>query len=1214
MTGTHKIKRPRPSLVCENCKRKKIMCDKLQPCTQCVKAKLTVTCSYTARPVQKENDNSNLPYVSSAKNPLSFNESEEEEVANATSTNGAINDFIGTEAAEAAPVAQANSGASTVSGASGFSAASTVSGVSAASAISSASASGGNPGWEHTAVDKVPTVTIPLTELEQLKHRLNQIESSLNVSNGTKSVNESFIASNEVLVTNHDTNNQGNIMTSRPHVNSIHRIPKSNSIVYSNPHINGPTQKINNNGSDTGISTSLYGSRNQSVITGEKSLITTTRSGSFDTSIIGKPVTDCTSQTSLNPELIKKPRNESEYNNPNIQSTSKHNSIYPSSYEQTPYTAIPSHRVLAPTIPQPIHLPPLTFQYSNKHPPTYSKVPQDSLYGPSIRDTATTGLPNSATTGKSLGSIDNYTSTIDHINSLVGINPYFRDDDSINFYEGYNGLYVKDDNSSISFGPFAWASIMKRDKALRLLWETVTSTSKERNSLYYLSNYPTVNNDKSRDYSVVPELTFKKKAIEVEENADLKPYNIMKKEKKPFDFTKLDGMRLGLTYYDGKFDRELQLIEKIRIILPPKKVIWKLIRRFFSYVYFFTPFIDEGYFISTITKIIGPESEEEISVSQFNVENRLDLAHLGLLMIVLRLSYLSFFYNDSSINEYNLTNSDPSPEAQELRYLLCNPININIIDVARECFEQFQYSKRISFPVLQLAMFIKLYSIYAPEEGLDDSEPQSFNGIILYMCYQVGMNREPDKLDSMRHNPKLNNLRRKMWSYIRLWDVYYGCTSGDPMMINVQSYDTKLPYYAPGNENISDAKLDCFVTERFSKLCLQPPLLMRILNQVLNVNGRANMRQLCADLSDLELEFYNEFGSLAQCLKPTHNNDLKIVFANTLTAKGYIFNKAFFMSIYFYFYLHYEDMDLDLAFFYLKKLMLIAYIDIMPYYNELLGRGTKKCCDMIINPSLQNIISKSNQITFALIIRVNIRIHRMKSLAEHYQKCSLDENYREYYRALCRTSSYLTRCAEIAIASVSSLSCRYYCAWRITKGNTFLLKTITSVNYYKDFESEKSLRVPYFTLKQIEELSSLCELGLCKSESGFDTSKGQIPVGSESERYYGMCATKDANSIQTVNAKDGAGNNLNFTDSAEIDQLWFQMVSKKHYKRPYSELNRSEKGSANTPSEFSESTVSAYPGWFPNKTDEIDIHSFDIEQSGKYDMFSDLPFDQIFKK
>lgn len=1085
-----KVKRFRPSLVCENCRRKKIKCDKLQPCWPCTKAKMGHSCTYSSNGHTTASESQvNLPYQNSAKKPLTFVKAKD----------------------------------------------------------------GSKKSPKNATPDD--TVTISVAEFEMLKNRLSQIEFA--IINPTALENKPDSSKlNPRLQDNWQTDfGNRNITEASGHQPTPdYNIPDSSRSNVSS--VSSVGQSI------PSIQPNVYNPINQSF------------------SSVGQPYFNTVPPQTPSSQRIKS------------------NSPLPSasSFGQ-PYSTISSV-----DNPSTIQLPPLKFERSvsyNNTPnyPYYSKpayeIQRESLlYNKDSNDSL---ISKNLSTTESNGLIG-YS---DKFKALIGVNPYGNEDEVISFHDGSNSLFVQDE-SSVNFGPFSWAALLKRDKTLSFLWDVV-SEKKGRNEIYSTKPFESSNSSDKQDSP--SEARFQKKVSADVENGDLKPY--IKRDRKANNLSKEDALRSGINFYDGEIDREMQLFEKVRMILPTKKVIWKLIKQFFFYVYAFTPFVDEQAFKETISRVIGPESEEEVLISEFNVENRLDLAHLGILLIVLRLAYISYFSNDYNTNHYNLTNFDPSPEARELKYLLTHPININVIDVARDCFQQFQIMKRVSFPVLQLAFFIKSYSFFAPEEGVDDSEPQTFSGVILFMAYQVGLNREPDKFMGLLQNPRMNNIRRKMWGHIRLWDIYYGCTGGDPLMVHANTYDTKLPYYEPGNENNSNIELDKLVTEYCTKCCVNVPLVMNVLKLVLNVNSKPLVRELCHALNILEINFYNDDVTLVNQLSPGGKIDLALYFSTTMQAKYYLFMRAFFMSVYSYLFLHYEQNDLNLAYFYLKKLMIIGCNDIMPHYNKLL-KGTHGSADMIINPILQNLVNKCNQLNFSVIIRVNFKINQMQRLPEHFDQLKKNEAYANYHRALCRLSSYVTRCAEILIAGASRLSSRYYYAWRLAKSHTFLLKTITSVDFYNKYHSRPNLELPKFSLEQIEELSAICEIALCSSETGFNRYNGQIQVGLESEQFYGMCAKDGGASVaQTPSAQTDVQNGINFVDNIDIDQIWFQMLSKKYDKQQYDDFLPPEhvgRYESNAPIGHPEQRNN----WFTQQTD-------DIEQLSKFDIFGDLPFDQVFK-
>lgn len=109
--------------------------------------------------------------------------------------------------------------------------------------------------------------------------------------------------------------------------------------------------------------------------------------------------------------------------------------------------------------------------------------------------------------------------------------------------------------------------------------------------------------------------------------------------------------------------------------------------------------------------------------------------------------------------------------------------------------------------------------------------------------------------------------------------------------------------------------------------------------------------------------------------------------------------------------------------------------------------------------------------------------------------------------------------------------------------------------------------------------------------------------------------------------------NLEFVNNKEIDNLWFQMLSMKYDNQETSQFSTQGNVPENRKPSFSFGGFSPGPmGGFktPNpdspmrnmygspKPDvalggDIDRYGFDMEQAAQFDIFSELPFDQVFK-
>ena len=51
------------------------------------------------------------------------------------------------------------------------------------------------------------------------------------------------------------------------------------------------------------------------------------------------------------------------------------------------------------------------------------------------------------------------------------------------------------------------------------------------------------------------------------------------------DVVESKAMCLGLLFYRGGLDQELELVEKIRLVLPKQEIIWLLFKDFYPFVH-----------------------------------------------------------------------------------------------------------------------------------------------------------------------------------------------------------------------------------------------------------------------------------------------------------------------------------------------------------------------------------------------------------------------------------------------------------------------------------------------------------------------------------------------------------------------------------------------------------------------------------------------------
>ncbi|ODV78812.1 uncharacterized protein CANTADRAFT_53839 [Suhomyces tanzawaensis NRRL Y-17324] len=772
---------------------------------------------------------------------------------------------------------------------------------------------------------------------------------------------------------------------------------------------------------------------------------------------------------------------------------------------------------------------------------------------------------------------------------LVAVNPYASEYEVLNFYDGYTPIHIKDASRRMNFGPFAWLSLIKKDAGMLGIWRFMFSSKfdyvrKLKKEVIFSSmvTYKPLAQGAEDEVSDEndAEADFRERAIDRDGHNDLRTYDkdsqsktikpAVSKSDKQLQRSAMNrnAISLGLTLYEGQIDQELQLIEKIKIILPKKKVIWTLISKFFQTVYPYIPFIDEEDFKAEMVRLLGPESYEDKKLDDLTVEKRLDFAHLGILLILLRLTYVSLFSNKSAANETNLKSTDPSPKIQELKYLMLNPINIDTANMAQLCLDQFELLWKTNLVVLQCALFMRCYHMFSPEDGdgSDGGDSQIFNGMLTQMAYSIGLNREPDLFEDLAKDGRTNNLGRKIWYFLVMSDVAQAFKYGNPLSISNRYHDTKLPYFKPECSNIKDHKMEENVIEGFERMNHFCDKLIPLLEMCLDMKNPTKLAKVLEQVSEVEIYLSQNFPPLRKFAEPYHSEVWGYPASKVMACRKVLSAESFLLTIFFHIYLYYEkEKEYNFSFFYLKKIMSIACVELIPSFCPLvLNNSTNfgEAADMILNPIIESTIHRVSQLTMAILVRINALIFRLKHDSNHQENLRNDFQYKLRFAKLCKYSKVQEKLMKFCMVAMSRLSQRYYYAWRVTKANTFLLKLIMGEDFYKTVEKDKISLIP-MNVDQLDELILIGETTLrkyCRKANIFHAS-----ISSKSQKSAGRGSIKNStvpsihspyghNSIGLTSnypsSVDSASNSeieeFHFIENADIDRLWLQMANMKN--------------------------------------------------------------------
>lgn len=638
-------------------------------------------------------------------------------------------------------------------------------------------------------------------------------------------------------------------------------------------------------------------------------------------------------------------------------------------------------------------------------------------------------------------------------NSLLGYYPSSSADETLSFHDNYLPFLSMQNMGSRYCAPLSWIALIKVDNAVSSMF-----AYKRKNVL--LKRYLTKELSKDIETLKPAERFFREKiSNEVALNDDsLFPdssnlYPNKKNKNVPQQFVE-KAKSLGLTVYEGDLDSVHDVLDKIQLILPTAKIVWMLVDRFFARVYPFFPFIDQFDFEHHLERIFGSNSRAHEKIKKLHVQGRMDLAFLALLLMVLRFGYLTLITNSDAMNEANLHSTDPSQRAQEIKFLMMNPIHMDFVDVAQVCLLQFGYLRVSNLSLLQLSLYIKLYFSFAPENGdsPEDTNSQSYTSMLINMAMSLGLHREPDNFKGKIRDDRTSNLCRKIWYYLLIIDLHNGMSNGSAPCVSGEMFDTSPPYYKPGNENVRDIEIEKEAVNGFRiDRCYN--LLNSVVRSISSVHSPINLRDLYLKLSELEIEYIGEQRALV--MEPNSQRLVPIDVSQAIQTKIYFQANFFLAGIAFHLFNHYERKnEIDLAYFYLKKVVSIVIFNTMPFYEDYVDKSYiwfQNSTDLAVTPSFQALVHKCMIVIQSTMARARFSLLQCESLPTHSEDMATNPEYKKRYDLLIEIFSLCDKCLSCFVSTLTKLSSRFYYSWRCLKAYEGLKGAREGTDYYLNF-------------------------------------------------------------------------------------------------------------------------------------------------------------------
>lgn len=632
-------------------------------------------------------------------------------------------------------------------------------------------------------------------------------------------------------------------------------------------------------------------------------------------------------------------------------------------------------------------------------------------------------------------------------NDFLGVNPFQEYGETFSLLDSFTLTAVENPSQIDHNGAFSWRTLQKKDPWLIQLLQFIGDESFDQAKQSSLNDLSHVD-----PRAQALKMGSCENANQQKSSSKRFPSMLSSPQSQSESWLQsTDANALGLMLYEDDVEFNIRLIHQLRRMIPKRRTVWLLVRRYFCYLYPFAPYVDEYDFRQVISRIIGDESYEDLEI-EISLKSKADIINISVLMVMIRFSYVSLFSNRVSANEVILNSDDPRLE--ELRFLFKNPVNLHCIEFGHRCLHQMLFQKIINIPLLQLTLFLRTYSYLAPEEGDDcnGSNSQIFNSLLVQIGYILGINRDPSHYPGSL-NPRQAQFIRKMWTHLNVSDVFQGYRYGNPLSTNPSLSDTRLPIREENNENIFDKDLDHSVTRvlNFSDI-LSGGAMRNLIDLTLDVKNQVSLPHYTSLLNQIETSSGSVLGNLRDYLRPLEVQKNSYSYGKLVKCALLLSLNSFFLTNLSHLVAYYRDrQNVSLFSYYYKKMMFFCINEILPVIpafvtklEDIFGEGVS----IWMNPLIIDALYRVNEVIISSITASSSYILREIQSPDHKTKLAEPE-YFTHFQKLCKLVVLLEKLSKICIAAEAIMSNRYYFAWRVFKNHQKLMHALSDANFYR---------------------------------------------------------------------------------------------------------------------------------------------------------------------
>ena len=202
-------------------------------------------------------------------------------------------------------------------------------------------------------------------------------------------------------------------------------------------------------------------------------------------------------------------------------------------------------------------------------------------------------------------------------------------------------------------------------------------------------------------------------------------------------------------------------INEIEKIVPPKAITELYVSHFFEHIYHLIPFANKEMFEESIHITVQYDEFGKVRLSMGTTLLRNKMENLCILLLILRISYISLNFIEEKIEDY-------SPYITK-EMLDQYPMQSEIIFLAQQILASENWCACANENTISCLLFIWSAFVFSPTEGdfLLEQPSDIIINLVIIIGTSIGLHRDPSDFPALNHpevsDKRLLNLRRIQW-------------------------------------------------------------------------------------------------------------------------------------------------------------------------------------------------------------------------------------------------------------------------------------------------------------------------------------------------------------------------------------------------------------------------------------------------------------------